>query len=122
MIDFRDRRFFSTFARHPGRLPLHGAVCHLCRIDRRNCGLHRRHDVSLVNHSMELSFRKPSDSALARQSTPCHSFVSRRMMWYREKKNVDSQEIAWEDSSVQAYFVYAVIMSVVTVSGMAVAL
>jgi len=44
------------------------------------------------------------------------------MMWYREKKNVDSQEIAWEDSSVQAYFVYAVIMSVVTVSGMAVAL
>jgi hypothetical protein len=43
-------------------------------------------------------------------------------MWYREKKNVDSQEIAWEDSSVQAYFVYAVIMSVVTVSGMAVAL
>ncbi|KAH0946358.1 hypothetical protein HN011_009602 [Eciton burchellii] len=37
------------------------------------------------------------------------------MMWYREKKNVDSQEIAWEDSSVQAYFIYAVIMSVVTI-------
>jgi len=44
------------------------------------------------------------------------------MMWYREKKDVESQEIAWDDSSVQAYFVYAIIMSVVTVSGIAVAL
>jgi len=39
------------------------------------------------------------------------------MMWYREKRSVDSEEILEEDSSLKAYFIYAIVMSVVTVSG-----
>ncbi|XP_026830120.1 choline transporter-like protein 1 isoform X2 [Ooceraea biroi] len=37
------------------------------------------------------------------------------MTWYHEKKDVENHEIMPEDSSVQPYFIYAVIMSVVTV-------
>lgn len=43
------------------------------------------------------------------------------MAWYQEKKLLDSKDISEkenfeEDSSLQAYFVYAIVMSVVTVS------
>jgi len=43
-----DRRFFSTFSLYPGGFPLYGTICHLYRIDRRSCGLHRWYNVSLV--------------------------------------------------------------------------
>lgn len=38
-----------------------------------------------------------------------------RLAWHREKKSVESGEIYPEDSSVEPYFVYAIIMSVVAV-------
>ncbi|XP_029175076.1 choline transporter-like protein 1 isoform X2 [Nylanderia fulva] len=37
------------------------------------------------------------------------------LAWYQEKKSLDRQEIDPEDSSLQPYFIYAIIMSVVTV-------
>ncbi|XP_020286444.1 choline transporter-like protein 1 isoform X2 [Pseudomyrmex gracilis] len=35
--------------------------------------------------------------------------------WYHEKKSIDKNEITSEDSSIESYFVYAIIASVVTV-------
>ncbi|XP_026670427.1 choline transporter-like protein 1 isoform X2 [Ceratina calcarata] len=37
------------------------------------------------------------------------------LAWHKERKAVDSHEIAEEDSSVQAYLIYAIILTVVTV-------
>lgn len=38
-----------------------------------------------------------------------------RLAWNREKKSVERGEIYPEDSSVEPYFIYAIIMSVVAV-------
>lgn len=39
-----------------------------------------------------------------------------RLAWYAEKKGVETHEIPEEDSSEQAYLVYAIILTIVTVS------
>jgi len=38
-----------------------------------------------------------------------------RLAWYREKKSVERHEVYPEDSSEEPYFIYAIIMSVVSV-------
>lgn len=41
--------------------------------------------------------------------------LPRRLLWYHEKKDIENLKIIAENSSEQSYFIYAVIMSVVTV-------
>jgi len=43
-----------------------------------------------------------------------------RLAWYREKKSLERNEIYPEDSSVEPYFIYAIIMSVVAVRKIAI--
>lgn len=43
-----------------------------------------------------------------------------RLAWHREKKSVERGELYPEDSSVEPYFIYAIIMSVVAVRKIAI--